>query len=122
MRAMYAADLLARAHGLNVISLPELREINMGEWEGRPLKEISTLYPEMIAQLFHSSGEFQYPKGESFSEFECRIRHMKLFGSDKGPLDDLPGIILDGACGDLIVELLRRRVSRRCGRFRVLNP
>ena len=72
-RASHAAELIARSHGLKAISLPALREINMGEWEGRTLEEVSAANAEMAARLFLDPRGFQYPGGESFSEFERRV-------------------------------------------------
>ncbi|MBI4552600.1 MAG: histidine phosphatase family protein [Candidatus Latescibacteria bacterium] len=73
-RARYAADLIAQTHGLTVSSLPLLREINLGEWEGRSLAELSAMHPEMVAQLLENPGEFRYPGGESFPEFDHRVQ------------------------------------------------
>jgi alpha-ribazole phosphatase len=72
-RALYAARLIASAHNLEPIIEPALREIFMGNWEGRPVAEISSEHPDKLAQLFRAPRRFRYPGGESFAEFEHRV-------------------------------------------------
>jgi alpha-ribazole phosphatase len=74
-RTLHTADLIARSHGLGVTRLPAIREINMGEWEGQGLAEINTAHPEIVARMYHNPREFQYPGGESFTEFELRVNN-----------------------------------------------
>lgn len=74
-RTLHTADLIARSHGLNVIRFPAIREINMGEWEGQGLAETNTAHPEAVAQLYDNPRGFQYPGGESLSEFERRVNN-----------------------------------------------
>lgn len=45
----------------------------MGEWEGRPLAQISAAHPEEIGRLFNEPQYFSYPGGESFAEFRDRV-------------------------------------------------
>jgi broad specificity phosphatase PhoE len=73
-RAAYAADLIAAKHGLQPIKQADLREINMGEWDGKKASEIYRQSPELLASLFENPLEFQYPGGESFREFEKRVK------------------------------------------------
>ncbi|MEW6733712.1 MAG: histidine phosphatase family protein [Acidobacteriota bacterium] len=78
-RTMFAANLIAQTHNLSVESMQQLREINMGEWEGKSLSQINTTDPEKLTRLFNNPREFCYPGGESFLEFEDRIdRALKM--------------------------------------------
>jgi len=72
-RAIDTAESIAKNHRIDVIRLEDLREINMGSWEGRTIAEISTEYPELMDCLYKNPIEFGYPNGESFAAFEKRV-------------------------------------------------
>jgi len=72
-RAVFAAQLIADAHGLTPRPVQDLREANMGDWEGRPLAEISLAHPQMVSCLFTDPSTFRYPGGESFCDFRARV-------------------------------------------------
>ena len=49
-RARETARLIAESHGREVVSVPELREISHGRWEGRTRAEVEAVYPEEYAR------------------------------------------------------------------------
>jgi broad specificity phosphatase PhoE len=73
MRAKATADVIAERHLLKAQVCAALREVNMGEWDGRAIDEIHTEAPEMVEQLFTDPASFQYPGGESFADFTARV-------------------------------------------------
>lgn len=71
LAAVYASDLsravetarpIAEAHGLEVITDPDLREVDQGEWEGLSVDEIKSGWPELWGPARHYSAR---PGGES---------------------------------------------------------
>jgi len=72
-RAVFAAQLIAGTHGLTPLPIRDLREANMGDWEGRPLAEIALAQPQMVSCLFTDPSTFRYPGGESFADFRARV-------------------------------------------------
>ena len=59
-----------------VIAMPELREVSLGEWDGRPIREIKEQFPEDYA----ARGEdlFTFKKGNSGENFyDMQYRAMK---------------------------------------------
>ena len=46
IRATETAELIANLLNFNVIYNSNLREMSLGEWDGRPISEIKSLYPE----------------------------------------------------------------------------
>lgn len=82
--AVYSSDLLrayntvlpaAASRGLSVIPDVDLREINMGLWEGRSVDEIIREYGELFTvEWMRHFGSFRAPKGESTAELACRIK------------------------------------------------
>jgi alpha-ribazole phosphatase len=54
--------------------VPELREINFGDLEGRTYDEIAIRYPDVYRQWMDQPTEVQFPNGESFREMCIRVR------------------------------------------------
>lgn len=80
-RAQETAEPLARMHGLPVQTLPELLEIDFGEWEG---KCFSQLKRSPLWKVVHGApGSFRFPGGESFAEAQARAATGLLALSDQ---------------------------------------
>ena len=60
-----------------VTFLKELREINMGIWDGLTFDEVKKRYPEDYKKRGENISEFTPTGGESFKE--CRDRALKIF-------------------------------------------
>ena len=74
LRASRMAEAIAERHRLKAQPLVALREINMGEWEGRTMAAIYAESPKKVEQLFTHPASFQYPGGESFANFTARVQ------------------------------------------------
>lgn len=70
-RAMETAGPIAQARGLQVIEEPNLRDANVGRWQGKSLKVLRLTNAWKIVQ--HSPSRFQFPEGESFLDLQTRI-------------------------------------------------
>ena len=79
--AVYSSDLFrtmttARAiyvpKGLALHTRPDLREINMGDWEDRSFADVDRTDHEMMALFSASSPDYRAPNGESFPEIRRR--------------------------------------------------
>jgi len=71
-RAFRTAEAIASTHGLNVIAIPELREISFGEWEGLTYNNINSGWPSIMDKLFTCPDEVRIPGGETFPELKER--------------------------------------------------
>ncbi len=71
-RAFITAETIAARHNLPVTRLPELREVQFGDWEGLTYEGISANWPEEYNQLFHRTDEVRIPGGETFREVKER--------------------------------------------------
>lgn len=75
---IYSSDLLrayntavpnAKIHGLEIIPSENLREIMLGEWEGKSVDEIQEQYGDMYEKEWLGAfGTFRFPGGESTME------------------------------------------------------
>ena len=70
LTAMYANGDL----DLPIIYLEELKEMNMGDWEGRTLEEIRMLEPENFENYWYNPFEFRKNSGEDFEEMLARSK------------------------------------------------
>lgn len=71
-RAFITAGTIAARHDLAAIAVPDLREVQFGEWEGLTYEGINERWPEEYVQLFHRTDEVRIPGGETFREVKER--------------------------------------------------
>ena len=72
-RASATAKIIVSSHQVDIVTCPELREINFGKIEGLTFKEVSQLYPEVAEAWFKWSLALKYPGGESVTELNNRV-------------------------------------------------
>jgi alpha-ribazole phosphatase len=72
-RALETAEILAEPHHLTVETLPGLREIDFGHWEGLTFAEISEKYKDLADKWYSAPAEVQIPGGETFFQLKERI-------------------------------------------------
>ena len=73
-RSHHCAELIAVAHDLTVNSDESLRELNIGDWEGRTWAELHEAYPDDWQARLRDLVNFQVPGGESLQDAANRIR------------------------------------------------
>jgi broad specificity phosphatase PhoE len=71
-RARESADLIAGT--AEVIVLPELTEIGLGDWDGKAWQEIEASQPELAREKLANWTAVTPPGGEPWPEFESRVR------------------------------------------------
>ncbi|MBO5051034.1 MAG: histidine phosphatase family protein [Clostridia bacterium] len=79
--AIYSSDLsrardtarpLAERLGLPIRERSDLREISVGNWQGRPFDEVAAKEPALYASYHAAPGLFTFPGGESFAALAAR--------------------------------------------------
>jgi len=78
------------SHRLELVSMPELQEIDHGEWEGRRHADIQAAYPELYKLWLEHPMAMCFPGGESSKNAESRV----LSGLKK---------ILEGTDGNILI-------------------
>ncbi len=68
-RALVTAEIISSEHKLDIVTCPELREVNYGNVEGLTFEEIKRLYPEVAESIANFSLRLKFPGGEDFEEF-----------------------------------------------------
>ena len=72
IRAVETAAAIAEPHGLDVCVVPDLRELDFGELEGRTYDEIAASLPELYAAWMTKPTEVRFPGGESYADLHVR--------------------------------------------------
>lgn len=78
-RARLTADIIASPHPIVPIARGELRELNMGAWEGRTFSEIRAKYPKEFKERGEDIANYRPPRGENFAD--CSKRVIPVFES-----------------------------------------
>jgi broad specificity phosphatase PhoE len=73
-RARVTAERIARFHHQPVLVDADLREINMGRWEGRTVADVRREWPGLLDRVeYDPTGETTAPDGESWARFVARV-------------------------------------------------
>jgi alpha-ribazole phosphatase len=72
-RARQSASPLARSRGLAPVTVPALREMAMGRWEGLTFAEIREREPDALRHWLADVMTFPFPDGESGEQLHKRV-------------------------------------------------
>jgi len=76
-RAQQTAEIIASAHPIVPTACEKLRELNMGDWDGKLFTEIRAKYPREFKERGENIANHSPPRGESFSD--CYERVVPVF-------------------------------------------
>lgn len=72
-RTRNSAEFIAKEHGLEPVSYPELRELSFGTWEGMSISEVEAAYPGEMKVRMESVTSFQADGGETYPQLQARV-------------------------------------------------
>jgi probable phosphoglycerate mutase len=75
-RTVHTAKILCGSRSIPVIETDLLKEINMGEWEGRLNEDIRKLYPKEHRSFWEFPHEYEPASGESFKDVYERAKEI----------------------------------------------
>ncbi|MEN6414869.1 MAG: histidine phosphatase family protein [Veillonellales bacterium] len=90
IRSIATARIICAGLTDNLVIRADLREISMGDWEGKTFNEIAQDYPEEYAERGNNISNYRIPGAESFEK--CRSRMAAAFED-----------IIDSTAGDIII-------------------
>ncbi len=73
MRSVATARIITEHVTVSPTIRRDLREISMGEWEGKTFKEIEQLYPTEYVERGKNIVNYHIPGGENFADCQTRI-------------------------------------------------
>jgi len=72
-RCVTGADIICRQFGIEPVRRSELRELNIGIWEGLTWQEIKTRWPEEWQARLDDLVNYRVPQGENILEVQARV-------------------------------------------------
>lgn len=105
-RAETTALILANRFSLQVQTVPEFRETNFGDWEGKILRDIAKEDPINFEKFFMQPDELKIPGAETFLETQERamIALKKILAAHKDEKDAQIIIVAHGAINRVILS------------------
>lgn len=73
LRARETAQIIAKLHNKDIKTMPSLREIDFGDWEGLSFVEIQKIYPVLLNQWIEDPLAIRIPNGETAQELYARV-------------------------------------------------
>ncbi|MFC2025304.1 histidine phosphatase family protein [Chloroflexota bacterium] len=75
-RALMTAEVIARYHKLDVETAPGLIDLDFGQWQGLPHREVKDKYEELYAEWISSPHQVTMPEGESLNDVRERANSI----------------------------------------------
>ncbi len=72
-RCTTGAGIICRAFGIDPVSRRELRELNIGVWEGLTWQDIETTWPDGWQARLADLVNYRVPEGENLLDVEARV-------------------------------------------------
>jgi alpha-ribazole phosphatase/probable phosphoglycerate mutase len=72
-RCLQGARLLAEPHGLEPVSLPALRELHIGQWQGITWQELQQSFPRQWEERLKDIVHYRVPDGENLLDLSERV-------------------------------------------------
>lgn len=72
-RCLEGARLIGQPHGLQPVVTSDLRELHIGEWEGRTWDELKSQYPEQWQARLDDIVHYRPPGGENLLDLAARV-------------------------------------------------
>jgi alpha-ribazole phosphatase len=72
-RAYETAAIVCRDRGFKILSAPQLREIDLGQWDGMAMSQIREQFPKLWQARGEDIGDFRPPGAESFADLQQRV-------------------------------------------------
>lgn len=77
-RAFETASLISSHHGMDIETVPDLRELHFGHWEGLTSQEIKESFTEKVKKWWDDPLSTRIPGGETLAEMvERNVRAIK---------------------------------------------
>ncbi len=73
-RTRYTAEVMNDYYSLKINILPQLREIDFGDWEGKTHDEIQREWRRLLDEWEREPSKIKIPRGESIKDLAERIR------------------------------------------------
>lgn len=111
-RAFDTARIIAAAHNLPVVAMPQLREIKFGDWEGLTSEEINCRWPDCIRRLYTEPETLTIPGGETFRQLKERAQQAVTTMVQRHPDETVVAVSHGGTIRTIICAALGVSLNR----------
>ncbi len=111
-RAFETAQIIAATHDLAVISIPALREMNFGVWEGLTFNQIKENYADLVEIWSTTPEKLLIPDGESFDQLKARAHRALMELVARHPEENIVVVSHGGTIRTLICAVLDLPLNR----------
>lgn len=113
-RARQTAEVIAAERSQSVELEPGLREISMGDWEGRAVSEVQREWPDLFARLeCDPMGLTAAPHGETWAQFVARVDGVLTRCRERFAEGDVLWVAHGGVISALLIRALGLDYDRR---------
>ena len=105
-RAIETATPVAAALGVDVELDPDLREVDVGELDGRTFDETAAAYPELAKQVLAADREIDWPGGERAEDLRVRADTAWRRALERAGDGSIVLVTHGGIVGELIAGLV----------------
>lgn len=107
-RCLETAEPTAEDHGLEIGVMDGLMEVDMGDWDGRSLKELLSEDAETVGRWMSNPSSVPIPGGEDFSAVQRRVREaVDEIIRNHGGKDQVMVVTHGGPIRGILCEALR---------------
>lgn len=107
-RAMKTAELIGEAAGVEPIAVPGLREIALGEWEGKTREELIDEYPDLWERWSREPDWDIVPGGEGAAPFARRVGETLELIRERHPHGDVVCVTHAGVIQVAVLDVVGR--------------
>ena len=111
-RCIHGARLIADRHGLDVVAEQALRELDIGEWQGRTWSELQEAYPRQWQERLQDLANYKVPGGESLQDTADRIRPTLRRIIDRHPGGDVALVAHGGVNRIILLDAIGASLDR----------
>ncbi|NPV58741.1 MAG: histidine phosphatase family protein [Actinobacteria bacterium] len=87
-RCLETVGPLAESRGLEVVVMPGLMEVDMGEWDGQLIADLFAEGNELVGEWMRNPSSVAIPGGEDFSSVRARVMDAVREITSRHPGDD----------------------------------
>jgi broad specificity phosphatase PhoE len=105
-RALVTAEIISSGRRLDIVTCPELREVNYGTCEGLTFQEIGSRYPDVAEKCINFTVKLEFPEGETFEDFIERTNQFLCRSDNHEPSETILVVSHNGPLKVLVCRLL----------------